>query len=321
MKASNGRRGTPARALWVLGACLLALPAPAGDWHRAANLICSDCHTIHNSSGGLPMRYDGLSMPAQDLLRAEDPTHLCLACHDGSRPDAPDVVAPVGAGLDPAGGWFAENPLGAQNPFGHDLMTLAPAPAPGGPDVLTLTCLSCHTPHGNANHRNLLEEPPGSSNPGPVSVVVSELVGGGTGGGTGSSGGGGGPVHITPPTPGSGPGGAGSYESRFLLYKSGISAWCNDCHGDFHGRTGNEEGASEPWLRHPQDEELQGAYGADFVTPRVPVETPTDDLVPSGDDRVFCLSCHKAHGSDRPSGLIFIDGASRLSTCQQCHNH
>ena len=71
---------------------------------------------------------------------------------------------------------------------------------------------------------------------------------------------------------------------------------------------------------------LQGAYGVDYpywsgnLPNRVPVESPTDNDVPSPDDRVFCLSCHRAHGSDRRSGLIWADGSTKLSTCQQCHN-
>ena len=50
------------------------------------------------------------------------------------------------------------------------------------------------------------------------------------------------------------------------------------------------------------------------------VETPSDDQIPSRDDRVFCLSCHKAHGSPHESALIYADSPDMLATCQQCHN-
>lgn len=281
---------------------LAAAPGFAGDWHQSATSICSDCHTIHNSADGLPMRYDGSSIPVRRLLRAEDEIQLCLACHDGSNADAPDVVAPVTYLADPAGGWFAENPVGTANPNGHDLLPASSLPAPGGPDSLVLTCTSCHTPHGNTNYRNLLDEPPGSANGGPAPVTVGQ--------------------QVLP----SGTNPAAVYAPSNLKYKSGMSAWCNDCHGDFHGRTANEEGTAEPWLRHPQSEPLSGAYGADYahwsgtIDNRVPVETPSDDAIPSTDDRVFCLSCHKAHGSAHEDGLIYADGSARLSTCQQCHN-
>lgn len=288
----------------ALGAWLVLSPAGsrAGDWHNGASLVCSDCHTVHNSEDGVPMRYDGVGLPAERLLRAEDSTQLCLACHDGTDPDAPDVTAPVTYLADPAGGWFAENPVGEENPYGHDLLRPSPVVAPGGVDAFVLSCVSCHAPHGSDGYRNLLLEPPGSLNAAPVTVVVDQAV---------TAGGG---------TPGA------VYDPANLGYRSGFSAWCNDCHGDFHGRTPAEEGTATPWLRHPQDEPLAGAYGADFAhwsgtfAERVPVESPDDPAVPSADDRVFCLSCHKAHGSAHRAGLIFLDGATALSTCQQCHN-
>jgi len=278
------------------------LPAWGGDWHQAGSLVCSDCHTMHNSEAGLPMRYDGVSAPAQRLLRAQDATRLCLACHDGSAPDAPDVTAPVSYLTDPAAGWFVENPLGQPNPNGHDLLPPGPQHAPGSADNFVLTCLSCHAPHGSDSYRNLILEPSGGGNSGPVSPVVAQTV---TADGT---------------NPGL------VYDPANLFYKSGIAAWCNDCHGDFHGRTSSEEGTAEPWLRHPQGEPISASYGSDYtfwsgtIAARVPVETPTDDTIPSVDDTVFCLSCHKAHGSAHPDGLIFADGATRLSTCRQCHN-
>ena len=295
----------PRNLLQCSAATLLAavfFPAFAGDWHDDQTLVCSDCHTMHNSASGLPMRYDGVAAPAERLLRAADPTVLCLACHDGSDPDAPDVIAPVGYLGDPAGGWFMENPLGQNNPNGHDLLPVGLQPAPGSADSFSLSCVSCHSPHGNGSYRNLLVDPGGSGNTGPVTPLVSQMV----------------------TADGSNPDLV--YDPANLRYKSGISAWCNDCHGDFHGRVAGEEGTGRPWLRHPQSEPLFGSPGADYgfwsgpVAGRVPVETPTDDTVPSVDDSVFCLSCHKAHGSAHPDGLIFADGATRLSTCQQCHN-
>ncbi len=289
-------------AIWMVLAAAPVSTVRTGDWHQGATLRCSDCHTIHNSEGGQPMRYDGLPTPARMLLRAENATQLCLTCHDGSRPDAPDVVAPVSYLPDPAGGWFPADPVGRNNPNGHDLASPSQQPSPGGPDALVLTCVSCHLPHGGANYRNLLEEPPGTGNDGPVMVTVSqEQIANGSN-----------PQQV--------------YKPGNLKYKSGFSAWCNDCHTNFHGRTAGEEGTAEPWLRHPQAQQISGSYGADYahwsgnLSGRVPAETPTDNDIPSADDRVFCLSCHKAHGSANRAGLIHADGSTRLSTCQQCHN-
>ncbi len=291
----------------AIGPVLLAVglssgAAFAGEWHSADTEICSDCHTIHNSAGRQPMRYDRVAVPAPGLLRAADPTHLCLACHDGSRPDAADVVAPVSYLANPAGGWFRQDPVGQANPNGHDLGQPSPVTPPGSTDPMTISCVSCHDPHGGPNYRNLLPVPVGPSNAQPVTVVVSQKV----------------LIPAAAPSE--------VYAPANLLYKSGMSAWCSSCHPNFHGKNGGGEGLTEPWLRHPQDSRISGAYGLDYahwsatIPDRVPVQTPQDDVIPSADDEVFCLSCHKAHGSDRKAGLIFADGATMLSTCQQCHN-
>lgn len=263
-------------------------------------LICSDCHTIHNSLNGQPMRYDGVSSQSPKLLRHADSLSLCLYCHDGGNPDAPDVVSAVNYTADPCGGAF-ENSGGASSEKGHDLGSILPETPPGSSDSMILTCSSCHDPHGTANYRNLLENPPGSGNSSDVAVLANQ--------------------QVLPD--GSNP--SLVYTPSNVIYKSGMSSWCNDCHHDFHGRTGTEEGVAEPWLRHPQDRQIYGSYGADYshwsgvIGNRVEVENPLDDVVPSSDDEIFCLSCHKGHGSSFPSALIHADGSAKLSTCQQCH--
>ncbi|MEW5807356.1 MAG: cytochrome c3 family protein [Acidobacteriota bacterium] len=284
----------------LINGFLLALGF-SGNWHSAETLICSDCHTIHNSQDGLPMRYDGAINPSPHLLRHADSLSLCLYCHDGGNPDAPDVVSPVGYTADPCGGSF-ENSGGSPSEKAHDLNPALPETPPGGNDSLILTCASCHDPHGSSNYRNLLENPAGSGNGSDVSVSVNQ--------------------QILPD--GSNP--SLVYVPSNVIYKSGMSSWCNDCHTDFHGRTGSEEGTVEPWLRHPQERQISGSYGADYaywsgtINNRVEVENPLDEAVPSDDDEVFCLSCHKAHGSSFKSALIYADGSTKLSTCQQCHN-
>lgn len=40
--------------------------------------FCGDCHTMHNSQDGMPMRLDGLSEPLPMMLRAD-----CVGCHMG----------------------------------------------------------------------------------------------------------------------------------------------------------------------------------------------------------------------------------------------
>src|SRR3954454_9036370 len=76
---------------------LVASPATmlAGEWHYGTSAVCSDCHTQHNSQNGQPMRTDNNAAPAEYLLRRGTSLELCLSCHDGSNPSAPDVIGPI----------------------------------------------------------------------------------------------------------------------------------------------------------------------------------------------------------------------------------
>jgi len=272
----------------------------AGDWHNASQLACTDCHTMHNSQRGQTMRYDKQPSPSPRLLRHATGLSLCVYCHDGGNPNAPDVISPVTYASDPAGGFFA-NSVGQPPDFGHKLGI--PLPAPGSPDLeMTLTCASCHDVHGNSNYRNLLLNPPGSGSTGNLTVVVNQT------------------------NKANGTNRAQVYVPANLRYKSGMAEWCKSCHPDFHGKSEGAEGTQSPWLRHPQGKQISGSNNVDFtswsgtVANRVPVQTPMDDVIPSSDDQVFCLSCHKAHGSAKRASLIFVDGVTLNSTCQQCHN-
>jgi predicted CXXCH cytochrome family protein len=77
---------------------------------------------------------------------------------------------------------------------------------------------------------------------------------------------------------------------------------------------------------HPWDQTISTAISADWsawaadIVNRVPVQNPTAADPPNAKDQVFCLSCHKAHGSPNPGATIRADGLSLESTCAQCHN-
>lgn len=278
------------------------LAVEAGDWHSPSQLVCSDCHTIHYSEGGmLPVDAEA-GGPFSKLLMASTTNALCLSCHDGTDTDAPDVLDPVTYTTETAGGYF-DNSGGFASDNTHNLGMSAGDPSPGSADNLILSCASCHSPHGSSNYRNLQLNPTGSGNSADVSVVVDQTY-------SADGPGGNAPAQV--------------YVPANILYRSGMSDWCNDCHTNFHGN--NETGSPEPWFRHPQDLTIYGRTYADYsywegtITNRVEVESPSDILVPSADDEVFCLSCHKAHGSANKSSLIYADGNTTLSTCQQCHN-
>ena len=296
MGSSLGRQASG----WLLAIALAPATALAGDWHSLDSLVCSDCHTMHNSSGGQPMRYDSAATPAPALLRHASSLALCVYCHDGSNPGAPDVIAPVSYVSDPAAGFFA-NVGGVASPNAHDLALATAVVPPGGSLAVILTCTTCHAPHGTASYRNLAADPSGQGGAAsPVSARQTVLP-------TGTN-----PAQV--------------YVGGNVVHKGGMSKWCGRCHGDYHGRTSGQEGTQSPWLRHPQEQTISTSTHVDFTywlgpqTNRVVVQSPTDDLVPSADDQVFCLSCHKAHGSPNRAALVFADGSRQSSTCDQCHN-
>ena len=298
-RLTTARRAASLVTVAVLLAALLSWRAAGGDWHNADQLVCTDCHTMHNSSSGQPMRYDGDPTPAPKLLRHSSAIALCTYCHDGTNPAAPDVIAPVSYVGDPAGGFFPAQNRDA-NPNGHDLGATNPVVPPGGQAPMTLTCISCHAPHGSPNYRNLVTDPAGTS--ANLAVAAYQAIKA-----NGSN-----PDQV--------------YVQSNVVNKGGMSDWCGACHGNFHGRSSSGEGTGSPWLRHPQDQTLSTSPHADYaywtgaVANRVPVQNPTSNTIPSSSDQVFCLSCHKAHGSSNRAALIFADGATRLSTCEQCHN-
>ena len=264
-------------------------PSFAGDWHREPHNVCTDCHTQHNSANDAPMRTDNNPTPAAHLLLRGTAQELCLSCHDGSTPGAPNVLSDGSGTVDWAGGTFPRSDQ-ATTTNAHHLGSPTPEVPPGGTIPMVLTCTTCHDPHGNNNYRNLRPDPTRTNLSAVTILSYQPLVADGTNA-------------------------AQVYTGANIIYKSGVSAWCGQCHG-----------MSDPGVGHPIDLQIWKAKNADYsqwVTnrlPFVPVNSPTDNVIPSHDDQVNCLSCHKAHGSTNTSALIYADGVSVDSTCQECHN-
>ncbi len=140
-------------------------------------------------------------------------------------------------------------------------------------------------------------------------------------------------------------------------YHSGMSAWCGNCHGDFH--------SNNVKLIHPSGEVLGGTIAATYnryngtgdqngavqatsFIEAVPFEdaamTTTSTSGPNAGSQVMCLTCHRAHASSAPdagrwdflvgtldqdgvrSGTYAIPspytmtGVRQRSLCNKCHN-
>lgn len=333
----------PALPSGVLIAASIA--GDTGGYHYGSSLLCSDCHAAHFSmahgfdgggvaSGGAPDgNWLGAVGPNWKLLKSPSSTELCLECHDG-KSFAPDVLGADSNGLaQRSAGSFAA--LETTNFMGHDL-SVDPDAGLGGFSALCsrchfsgtmatakVQCIDCHNPHGNVSFRNLWW----ASDPGGEPPLVAYLRPGVTG--------------------------LARYEEANVAYPApavGVGSWrevtnmCIDCHHAFFSSWYTN--ATSPFIRHPGlNSEANAAYPIDrpgantdpafwvggegsFLVPRLPfaVRGATDFATATtvaSDNQVFCLTCHRAHGSQNPFGLRWDYSSAGSPTgadgCFQCH--
>ncbi len=313
------------------------------------DLQCSDCHTMHYSEGGAPIKTpsgESYAGPSEFLIRADSVNLLCLSCHDsgtGGINGAPDVwgvasyETPV---LKRAAGSF-QGSVGVISHKGHSLGVVKDI-APGSNPIVTfptgLTCVSCHDAHGNGNYRSL------KSNVGNGTHLKVSYINGIYSGSSSIF-----QVELNPTSI--------HYSTRNIQYRrdtpvDGLSQWCKGCHTNFHGTGGeiNDSGillgdnnaTNSAWVQHPitgvtmsqavKNQHLDSsAWFNEKLKSRLPVVSPSNQIPgtnTNSDNQVACITCHKAHGSTNPFGLIYDnplspnreDGTSLMQSCQQCHN-
>jgi len=291
--------------LITIGLCFLAYPAVA--FHDGGVAHCNGCHTMHNSQDGVlvdPANPNGNAF----LLNKADPSSVCIACHDHLDRTYPIGGDPLNPPAQREGGNFIfldEDNLndghgGAGNPIpgdaaGHNLVaaeygltadaTLTTAPGGTFPAGI-MGCSSCHDPHGSTDFRFLYgvgRGPDGFSftNPAPDAVGVSIFAGV-----------------------------SGTYHTA---YNGGMSAWCGNCHGDFHNNntklihpSGSTLGGTIALtynLYNGSDNLIGGAAATAYL-----MEVPFEDAAntnfstagPSASSQVSCITCHRAHATSAP---------------------
>ncbi len=292
---------------------------------------CGDCHTLHyGETGAAPANVEA-GGPFPQLLIRGTTNKLCLFCHDGSDPKAPDVLDPVamyaGSGDEHSGAGFFANSGGFANPNGHDLGLTAAVVPFGTRTNVTLSCASCHDPHGTINYRNVLTAPVGGTG---VPVETGKDVF----------------REVPPGDPPTATASVAAYKESNLGYKGKTSAWCAEC----HDRLKSAVNTISNRVHHLTDVPLNGAgyptdpahwqggtgpgYGTatgDAVEgiPRLrfqvsdAVDFPTSKAVAPG-NQVICGSCHLAHGGKYRKGLVwpYLEQGSFIdanSGCSQCH--
>ena len=317
---------------------LVAFFAEAATAFHGKDLVCEKCHVMHYSEDGAPTQPGG--EPSEHLLIKEHSTELCLTCHDG-KAGVPDVIGEddINGLTERAAGFFIS--VDVENAYGHNLHAgeigtsdlCSTCHSGGSFSMAKIGCIDCHDPHGrnvndslNYSYRNL--QWASSPADGPVFKAF-----------------------VKPNTTG-----LEVYEQENIGYPAPgtrISNWrevtgiCLDCHHVFKndGYTRNSKGIC---VRHPSTDSERGVWeainkhgppqvdlehwrngtGTGFTMARVPfivqgatyyaeattIATQTGKIT----NEVFCLTCHKAHGSAYKSSLRWSQDSSL--GCQQCHN-
>jgi len=323
----------------VAASAFLAAPVsttartPPLTYHTADTLICSSCHTMHFSEGGAAPPGSEAGGPFPHLLLRRNQTDLCLLCHAGT--SGPNVMGgnwPAGTFPGVGAEGKGHNPTGTianqstQIPL-DPVLQLTP---PGGSGPLTeFACTTCHDPHGYSDYtagnadvftyRLLRKHIKG---PGGIDVDVSTTLQSTFGDEQ--------PLEA-------------ASETNHNVYRApasisdatkGFGQWCASCHGTFHS-TGAD------W-RHPTAQQIGSFYtnytaanaadgyagGTYFY--KYPVETSQGTLATTGaqwsitsgtTERVFCLTCHKAHGTTYANAgrWDFASKSGDLTNCNKCH--
>jgi len=292
----------------ICAMALISLPlSSALALHDAGVAHCNACHTMHNSENGALIDGDAPNGNPY-LLKDATGSDVCLSCHATSR-GAVWTGLPMTPSTRPGGdfSFLTEDNLndghnGHLTPIagsygGHNVV--APSKGSIADPVLThapggtypssaLGCTSCHDPHGNEHFRMLYGA-------GPVEAGGATFTNAA-------------PVAISQ-----------SYNTNesnvaHTGYNSGMSAWCANCHGDFHDNgamlvhaSGVAMGASiaQTYGLYNGTMDQSGGNPATAYLALVPFEDPanttTSTAGPTASSQVSCITCHRAHASTGPN--------------------
>jgi hypothetical protein len=362
----------------IITVALVAISTSGEAFHDGGVAQCDGCHTMHYSQAGLNT-YPG--SPNKYLLQGSDGSSTCLICHSATvtggyavatYPPPPPGVPP--AQLTPGGdfayiqrtySWITSKGVQQTSPgerHGHNIIAIdynyfqdtTYNTSPGGyyPSA-SLSCISCHDPHGRfriTNSSGIVAAsqvgaaiPPiaGSGSYGMLpttatAVGVYRLLGG---------------LNYQPKSL------QGNYAFTYgpfyavspstynrseaasdtrVAYGQGVSEWCENCHGAYH------MAGSPSTFSHDSDMIFGSTYANNYniyvmtgdltgtqataYTSLVPFQTGNStDLTtlsnivastagPDPGDIVNCLSCHRAHASAWDGALRWANYSSTLIT-------
>ena len=303
--------------LLCVAAGLLLLPVTqALAFHDHGVARCGGCHTIHNSENGALVDPDSPNGNAY-LLKDATPSDVCLSCHATSRgavwgADPLNPPPQKGAGNfawltaanlndghngnqqanyipGSAGGHNINAP--SKNSGADPVLLRAPGGGANGYLSSALGCTSCHDPHGRETFRMLY---------GVGHVEAGNFTF----------------THDAPECE-QGPSFSSSTaveaQNLHTAYKSGMSAWCANCHGNFHNAGAtlvHPSGVALGDIAATYDAyngslDITGGQHATAYLANVAFEdenmTPTSTEGPTATSQVSCITCHRAHGTSSPN--------------------
>jgi hypothetical protein len=321
---------------------LLALLPVLSNGKIKDGIICSSCHTMHNTQHGQTMT----AASTEALLNDS-----CVGCHSGTNINPalsgfPYVYDPTGAPTYGATGTSGHDTLAGGNFYwvvnvsdrkGHNVVGIAGnddtygfgvagqknIPGSNPPTMLgageQLTCAGVNGCHGNGAGTELESLRPGSHH-----IADDPTLGNSVANSfrflSGIKGNEDADWEFTVSETDH-----NQYQGSIGAGTDTVTSLCTGCHGDFHA-TG-----TTPFLRHPVDINLPGTGEyASYITykPETPVASvdisAVLDNVQGADEAIIsCVSCHRAHGSPW-DGILRWDYKSwpggGFDGCGLCHS-
>jgi len=332
----------------AVAAMVAAFSCPA---QAAVSGPCVECHTMHNSQGGIPMRVDDVVEPLSALL-----LDTCLGCHTngdtgpyvGGYPFVKSSSGSLDDDLCLAGGFFqvtadTDDDNSNEN---HDIGSMAvPAGFDSGETTWytgTADGLGCAGTNGCHGNEIVLDDMAAIAGGHHAPTAYRILYVGdeaviGSGAKDYEA------AIIATPTTGvvtSGDTQNVNIYSADVINETTISELCAKCHGDFHNESGTtgDVGVASPWIRHPTDVVIPSTWtiagatliGVDYKHNPVGWDDADYNV---GEKKATCLSCHRAHGTDNqdllrwgyvstdPGGATQSAGDSSITYgCLGCHD-
>jgi len=317
--------------------CAVMVTVFSGPANAAVTGECVNCHTMHNSQGGVAMAtFGGGTGPNATLLRGS-----CLGCHGQLPAGANNIITDIPqvshADADAlAGGNFKYVIDGPADSKGHNVNGLVAEDGTLGSDppgyasaydpastpfssASRLTCAGTQGCHGNRDVLSEYTAVSGAHHNNDDVLKFGGIVEGSQGatvatsyrflykvkGGEDSDW-----QNTTSATDHNEYKGATYSDARATMAWAGvdtISELCSECHGNFHLDAGVQDGNND-WIRHPADYIIpaSGEYNTISTTYNLTVPVAraaipvavADGTVTAGTDIVMCLSCHRAHASE-----------------------